>query len=1077
MDDYVATRGGSPWAPAGRGGPPLPGDEEGPPEDPERVAERHAQVFRLFLKMQGISEGRASPPGAGPAPPSGAEKAAGAPTAQGAAAMLPVDAAARKAVAASIAAGSGAALPPSARPACAPMTSGRRDALGPQPRVVRVFVSSAGLGLQAEREALRAAALPRLRALCDARGLFLHYVEPGHARWGPDRDEACAAGDGLLLSLREAQRASYFLFLAKDRYGWSAEDAGAGESFRRNAARAAEEHSWAAGLRDRSAPELEAARGRSAFFFGSVEALRDAARAEGREAARPARLLEGLKREIRDAGLDVREFGTPAELAAAASDALVAMLERDYPEAREPTWLESERMEHAAFAASRRRVYAQDPQDFKALGRYVSGSGPEPFTVYGPAGCGKTALMAAFAAEWSREQPADVVVPHFAACTQATSSFASFARRVAEELRGAWPAGPEVDANGPEAEVARQLRAALARAAHESPARLVLLLDAADQLKGGGAAKGLQWLPPCGPRLRVLLSCPRGATFEAARSRAGPSFTRELGTLSERRRRAVIATLLADQGRTLSEECMDRLVWAPPAKNPAFLAALVEEVCAYGPPGAALDVDLAPLLAAGDPRSLYGLLLRGAAARQAPFPLAEAALALVCSRNGLAEEELAAFLGVGGPGGPSPRAFAVALSDLAPLLANRAGLLTFAHRPAAEAAAREFGLGEPQRVALQGRLGSFFASRPPSQRRADEGPWCLASLRAGPSAALADLLGDPDVLRRLDVYDLSALWFLSERAPEAGTRYKAALPPGSGSALLSKAAAVVRGLNRVTEAIALYEDALREQGREAGAGHPETAATLQALASLQERRGDLSMARSLLEEAARMRAAALGPDHVEVAEAGAALAALALKQGDLAPAVPLLEAAARIRRAAWGPDDPRLASTLQSLAHVQCLLGRHSEALPHLVEALAILRRRARRHGGHGRRARRALRALGDLPGAALLFEEAWLMRRKASGAAHAAAAAAAAREFAEVLSEQKDLEGARAVLEISLEAAESELGQGHPEAKAARDALADILRVQLQGVLGANAPPAWRAGPRSGAPALLQLPIDAASP
>eukprot|EP00741_Cyanophora_paradoxa_P018048 tig00021037_g17428.t1 len=612
----------------------------------------------------------------------------------------------------------------------------------------------------------------------------------------------------IQLTLREVRRASYFVGLLKNRYGWhirpnAGSDDDSNKKLRRNLEIAKEDFPWLGAWEDRSVTEMEILEGvllkrddpktraNTLFYFAGAELMRReaAGAAGGGEGPYAASRLEALKEEIRRTGLPVAEFEAAEPLAHALRDALEARIVRDYPVRGPQSWLDGERLSHAAFAALRQRVFVRDPEDARALGSYAAASGPELLLLHGHGGCGKSALLANWARDWAAGHPDDLTVVHFIGGSHSSSFLPSIARRVSEEVTARWAGVEGIETSGDDAAVATRLVAFLARGAREWPGRLVLVLDALDQLQGDAAAVGLAWLPPAaGPRLRLLLSTLPGPRLEAARGEGRACVEVEVRPLEEGRRRLVLEGVLKEQGRALSREHSDRIVRAAPSGNALFLTVLLEELSSASV-HANLDADIDELLACGEPRALFARLLQRLAARYWRPLVRDAAAALVCARHGMAESELAAFLRVAAPDGPEELTWSSLWFNLLTLLVCRDGLYTFFHRCAAEAAESEFGLaGEASaaRRETHDRLGAFFATQPPSQRRADEAPWALA--RAGPAASerLAALLSEGDVLRRVERFEMAGLWLKSGRAGEAAGRYAAALGLGGAEASLEE---------------------------------------------------------------------------------------------------------------------------------------------------------------------------------------------------------------------------------------------------------------------------------------------------
>ena len=86
-----------------------------------------------------------------------------------------------------------------------------------QERVIRVFVSSTFRDMFAERDELVKRIFPRLRKLCEERGVTWGEVD---LRWGITEEEK-AEGKVLPICLAEIQRTRpYFIGVLGDRYGW-----------------------------------------------------------------------------------------------------------------------------------------------------------------------------------------------------------------------------------------------------------------------------------------------------------------------------------------------------------------------------------------------------------------------------------------------------------------------------------------------------------------------------------------------------------------------------------------------------------------------------------------------------------------------------------------------------------------------------------------------------------------------------------------------------------------------------------------------------------------------------------------
>src|SRR3974377_792932 len=117
----------------------------------------------------------------------------------------------------------------------------------PEPRTIRVFVSSTFRDMQAERELLAKKVFPQLRSQCEQRGVVWTDVD---LRGGITTEDA-AEGKVVPLCLAEIERSRpYFIGLLGERYGWVPEQGEIPEEL-------IQEHPWLAEVPERSVTELE----------------------------------------------------------------------------------------------------------------------------------------------------------------------------------------------------------------------------------------------------------------------------------------------------------------------------------------------------------------------------------------------------------------------------------------------------------------------------------------------------------------------------------------------------------------------------------------------------------------------------------------------------------------------------------------------------------------------------------------------------------------------------------------------------------------------------------------------------
>jgi tetratricopeptide (TPR) repeat protein/transcriptional regulator with XRE-family HTH domain len=263
---------------------------------------------------------------------------------------------------------------------------------------------------------------------------------------------------------------------------------------------------------------------------------------------------------------------------------------------------------------------------------------------------------------------------------------------------------------------------------------------------------------------------------------------------------------------------------------------------------------------------------------------------------------------------------------------------------------------------------------------------------------------------------------------------------------LNNLASLLRDQGDLAAARPLYERALEISERVLGPDHPATAIGLNNLALLLRDQGDLVAARPLYEQALEIRERVMGPDHPAAATSLNSLASLLRDQGDLAAARPLFERALEIRERVMGPDHPATATSLNSLALLLRDQGDLAAARPLFERALDI-RERVLGPDHHVtaitlNNLASLLRDQGDLAAARPLFERALEVRERVLGPDHHDTATSL-NNLALLLRAQGDLAAARPLFERALEIGERVLGPDHHVTAITLNNLASLLRDQ----------------------------------
>jgi hypothetical protein len=523
-------------------------------------------------------------------------------------------------------------------------------------RQIRVFISSTFRDMQAERDYLVKFIFPQLRKLCESRGVTWSAVD---LRWGITQEEA-AEGKILPICLEEIRRCRpYFIGLLGERYGWVPQSI-PDELF--------EKETW---LREqfeehKSVTELEILHGvlrdptmaEHAFFYFRDPAYvnlisenhRQDFTAENPESKEKLQRLKNRIRHVCDEQIcHLREnYPSPQELGQLILKDFTRLINEIFPEASQPDPLDREAMEHEAYAKNRERVYVGRPEYFDRLYAHAEGGGDQPLVILGESGSGKSALLANWVARYRQEHPEILVLQHYIGATPYSADWAAMLRRLMGEfkrrlgLQQDIPDKPDVLRS----DFTKWLQIATARG------RVLLVLDALNQLEDRDDALGLGWLPSVFPRncIVVLTTLP-GRSLDTIRGRKWPELTVGPLTLLERKR--LIAEFLAQFNKSLGAASVERIALAEQTANPLFLRTMLDELSQFGAPerfGERIEY----YLAARTPDQLYERILQRWERVYGPDLVRQSFSLIWAAPRGLSEVELLDLLGKGGQ--PLPHA-------------------------------------------------------------------------------------------------------------------------------------------------------------------------------------------------------------------------------------------------------------------------------------------------------------------------------------------------------------------------------------------------------------------------------------
>ena len=197
-----------------------------------------------------------------------------------------------------------------------------------------------------------------------------------------------------------------------------------------------------------------------------------------------------------------------------------------------------------------------------------------------------------------------LVLLHFIGASPTSTDWAAMVRRIIGELSRRLRVRHRRSRPRPDA-----LRLAFANALHMAAAkgRVVLVIDALNQLEDREGALDLAWLPPVVPaNVRLVLSTLPGRSLAEIERRGYPTLA--IGPLEPAERDRLIVDYLASYTKALGPALRERIASAPQCANPLYLRALLDELRLWGE-HETLSAQIDHYLAAPTVDALYELIL------------------------------------------------------------------------------------------------------------------------------------------------------------------------------------------------------------------------------------------------------------------------------------------------------------------------------------------------------------------------------------------------------------------------------------------------------------------------------------
>ena len=250
------------------------------------------------------------------------------------------------------------------------------------------------------------------------------------------------------------------------------------------------------------------------------------------------------------------------------------------PEIQDP--LEHERRGHDLFIRTRARNLRGRDDLLEKMPAYVSdASDLRPLVLTGAPGSGKSAVMAAFVEQCRQHHPETLVIPCFIGAVPGSTILTNTLSYLCRTLQAECNVEEEIP-DDPR-QLRHKLPIFLEKAAERH--RVILVIDAVNQLDPADRAHELDWFPFClKPGSKVLVSTLEGECLARLKARVPREHLLEVPPLAEDHRRAIVEDFLGERRKRLTKDQMAVLLDTdkrPEAALPLYLLVALDELTLF----------------------------------------------------------------------------------------------------------------------------------------------------------------------------------------------------------------------------------------------------------------------------------------------------------------------------------------------------------------------------------------------------------------------------------------------------------------------------------------------------------------
>ncbi len=427
--------------------------------------------------------------------------------------------------------------------------------------------------------------------------------------------------------------------------------------------------------------------------------------------------LESLKKEIVDAGLPYLEYDDLETFGQLVLNALWRRIELELEQspAKEMDWLEQEAEFHELFMFDRTRRFIGRRELLDRMHAFcIKHTGSSLLVVTGEPGSGKSALMARHTEVLLRGHADWLVLPHFVGASSASTNLLQLLRRLCAHLNHVL--GESIDVSENMQELVKLLPELLQRACGQK--RIIIVLDAVNQLEKTDHAHGMQWLPADLPaNVRFVVSTLAGEIEQTLSARKIKPDQATVTGLTESEIQELVQTYLQEIRHEFPNEKVKKTFYRKIEHgNPLYILVALEELRVFG------KFEQLAVRVTQFPDSLPALFDQVLARIESDFDPAlvrDCMVYLSCGRYGMTAEELQTLLKSHAPqldpNSPAEKfpdmLWARLYRSFSSYLFERSGVIDFFHGQLKEAVGRRYLQKEADRNSTHRTLADYFETR------------------------------------------------------------------------------------------------------------------------------------------------------------------------------------------------------------------------------------------------------------------------------------------------------------------------------------------------------------------------------